>query len=147
MSPHPESARQPPDPADAAILRGCPFCELPIGSIIDQNPHALAFRDRYPVAQGHTLVIPRRHVRSPFDLDAEELAALWSLAALVRQSLADELSPDGFTIGVNDGAAAGQTVMHAHVHVIPRWNGDVADPRGGIRWVIPARAPYWDEPA
>jgi diadenosine tetraphosphate (Ap4A) HIT family hydrolase len=55
--------------------------------------------------------------------------------------------PDGFTIGVNDGAAAGQTVMHAHVHVIPRWNGDVADPRGGIRWVIPARAPYWDEPA
>ena len=147
MSPHPESARQRPNPAPAAVGGGCPFCELPPGSIVEQNQHALALRDRYPLAQGHVLVIPRRHVGSPFDLGPEELASVWSLVAQVRQSIAAERSPDGFTIGVNDGAAAGQTVMHAHVHVIPRWNGDVADPRGGIRWVIPARAPYWDGPA
>lgn len=125
----------------------CAFCDLPSGSIVEQSEHALAFRDRYPVAPGHTLVIPRRHVQSPFDLDAEELASLWTLVARVRRRLAAEFAPDAFTVGVNDGAAAGQTIMHAHVHVIPRRTGDVADPRGGIRWVIPARAPYWNEPA
>lgn len=121
----------------------CPFCNLPSGSIIEQNQHALAFRDRYPLASGHVLVIPRRHVESPFDLEPEEFASVWSLVAQVRGSLAAELGPDAFTVGVNDGVAAGQTIMHAHVHVIPRWTGDVPDPRGGIRWVIPAQAPYW----
>lgn len=128
-------------------MSACAFCDLPPGSVVGQNAHAIAFRDRYPVAAGHTLVIPRRHVQSPFDLSAAELASLWELVARVRRSLASELAPDGFTIGVNDGAAAGQTVMHAHVHVIPRTAGDVDDPRGGIRWVIPARAAYWDGPA
>lgn len=124
-------------------MTACPFCDLPSESVVDQNHHALAFRDRYPIAAGHTLVIPRRHVASPFDLAPEELAAVWSLVAQVRRSLAEEVAPDAFTIGVNDGVAAGQTIMHAHVHVIPRWVGDVRDPRGGIRWVIPEHAPYW----
>ena len=129
------------------IVNGCPFCDLPAGGVVERNQHALAFRDRYPLAAGHTLVIPRRHVESPFDLAPEELTALWSLVAQVRRSLASEFAPDAFTIGVNDGVAAGQTIPHAHVHVIPRWTGDVADPRGGLRWVIPTRAPYWNEPA
>jgi diadenosine tetraphosphate (Ap4A) HIT family hydrolase len=148
MSPHPEASQPAGFTAvDHPIVSGCAFCDLPPGGIVEQNPHALAVRDRYPIARGHTLVIPRRHVESPFELDPEELAAFWSLVADVRRSLAAQLTPDAFTIGLNDGVAAGQTIMHAHVHVIPRWNGDVANPRGGIRWVIPARAPYWDEAA
>ena len=103
--------------------------------------------DAYPLAPGHLLVVPTRHVESLFSLSPEDQTALWALVAEARELLIEELRPDGFNIGVNDGAAAGQTVAHAHVHVIPRREGDVPDPRGGIRWVIPDRAPYWqDEP-
>jgi diadenosine tetraphosphate (Ap4A) HIT family hydrolase len=108
-----------------------------------ESEFAVALADAYPVAEGHTLVIPRRHVASLFDLSEEEQAALWRLVALVRNELLAELRPDGFTIGVNDGPAAGQTVLHAHVHIIPRRQGDVPDPRGGVRWVLPQKAPYW----
>ena len=97
------------------------------------------------VAEGHSLVVPKRHVASLFDLPDEEQAALWRLVALVRGNLMAELKPDGFNFGVNDGSAAGQTVMHAHVHVIPRRKDDVADPRGGVRWIIPSKAQYWVE--
>ena len=68
---------------------------------------------------------------------------MWDLVSQVRARLVEDLQPDAFTIGVNDGVAAGQTVPHAHVHVIPRWGGDVPDPRGGVRWVIPGKADYW----
>jgi diadenosine tetraphosphate (Ap4A) HIT family hydrolase len=123
----------------------CPFCHLDIAGFTLENESAAAFPDAFPVAQGHTLIVPKRHVASLFDLTDEEQADLWRLVALVRGKLLAELRPDGFNLGVNDGAAAGQTVMHAHVHVIPRRKGDVADPRGGIRWVLPAKAPYWVE--
>ena len=92
---------------------------------------------------GHTLVVPRRHVASIFELTEEEWGAVWSMVGVVRRELADEEVPDGFNIGVNDGTAAGQTIAHAHVHVIPRRTGDVEDPRGGVRWVIPAKVRYW----
>jgi len=114
------------------------------GDVTEANAHAVAFADGYPVAAGHTLVVPRRHVASVFDLAAEEYAALWALVAAVRARLAARAGADGFTIGVNDGVAAGQTVGHAHVHVIPRRAGDVGDPRGGVRWVLPERAGYWE---
>jgi diadenosine tetraphosphate (Ap4A) HIT family hydrolase len=104
-----------------------------------------AFRDGYPKAEGHTLVIPKRHTASLFDLPDEEQASLGRLVALIRTKLAAELRPDGFKIGVNDGPAAGQTVPHARGHVIPRRAGDVPDPRGGVRWVIPAKAAYGAE--
>ena len=121
----------------------CPFCHLiASGSVTDVNAHAVAFADGYPVAAGHTLVVPRRHVASVFDLGPEEYAALWEVVGAVRRRLTADGCP-GFTIGVNDGAAAGQTVGHAHVHVIPRRAGDVDDPRGGVRWVLPERAEYW----
>jgi len=82
---------------------------------------------------------------SAFDLPEEEQVAVWKLVGLVRGKLMAELRPDGFNIGVNDGTAAGQTVLHAHVHVIPRRKGDAADPRGGVRWVLPKTARYWNQ--
>ncbi len=89
------------------------------------------------------LVIPRRHVPSIYKLTADEQSAVWSLVAEVRERLLTGLKPDAFTIGVNDGLATGQTVEHAHVHVIPRRKGDVPDPRRGIRWIIDNKANYW----
>jgi len=123
----------------------CPFCNPEASRIRLENEVALAILDGFPVAEGHTLVIPKRHVGSLFDLAVEEQADLWRLVALVRAGLLDGIKPDGFNVGVNDGVAAGQTVMHAHVHVIPRRSGDVADPRGGVRWVVPGKAAYWVE--
>ena len=120
----------------------CPFCNLPKQRIILQTGTTLVFFDSFPVTEGHTLVIPKRHVASIFELPAEELAALWEQMAVVRNLLAD-LKPDGFNIGVNDGVAAGQTIPHAHIHVIPRRKGDSPDARGGIRWVMPEKAKYW----
>ena len=123
----------------------CPFCCLEESRILLESEFALAFLDAFPITQGHMLVVARRHVASLFDLPEEEQAAVWKLVALVRERMMTDRKPDGFNIGVNDGAAAGQTVMHAHVHVIPRRRGDVADPRGGVRWVVPGKAPYWAE--
>jgi diadenosine tetraphosphate (Ap4A) HIT family hydrolase len=127
-------------------LDTCPFCTASPDRVTLENDHARAIRDGYPVAEGHTLVVPRLHVASVFDLGFAERAALWRLVSQVRTQLQGELNPDAFTIGVNDGVAAGQTVPHAHIHVIPRWRGDVPDPRGGVRWVIPGKADYWGKP-
>jgi diadenosine tetraphosphate (Ap4A) HIT family hydrolase len=127
-------------------LDACPFCTVSPDRITLKNEYALAFADGYPVAQRHTLVVPRQHVASVFDLGPVEQAAVWALVSEVRAQWQDYQHPDGFTIGVNDGVAAGQTVAHAHVHVIPRWHGDVPDPRGGVRWVIPGKADYWSRP-
>ena len=121
----------------------CPFCALPAARVLHTSPHGRAFRDAYPVSDGHTLVVPTRHVTTLWELSAEERADLWALVDEVREALTASHGPDGFNIGINDGAAAGQTVPHAHVHVIPRYAGDVEDPRGGIRWVVPERAKYW----
>ena len=124
----------------------CPCCTLPPSRIWLEGEHALAFEDGYPISPGHTLVIPKAHVPSLFDLPADKQAAVWAMVAKVRLALTDEHSPDAFNIGLNDGVAAGQTIMHAHVHVIPRFDGDVVDPRGGVRWILPDKAVYWDEP-
>ena len=88
-------------------------------------------------------MIPQKHVTSIFDLSEEDRAELWRVVEEVRRQLVRECRPDGFNIGLNDGQAAGQTVPHVHIHVIPRYAGDVVDPRGGIRWVIPEKADYW----
>ena len=95
------------------------------------------------MSPGHTLVIPRRHVASFFESTKEERAALLALLDAAREGLDRELRPDGYNIGVNDGAAAGQTVPHLHIHLIPRFSGDKQDPRGGVRWIIPDKADYW----
>lgn len=121
----------------------CPFCHPAPGTLVAESAHALAVRDAYPVSPGHTLVVPRAHAERLFDLPPEVQAEVWAMVARVREMLVAERAPAGFNIGVNDGASAGQTVPHAHVHVIPRYEGDVADPRGGVRWVVPERARYW----
>ena len=103
----------------------------------------MVIRDGFPVSPGHTLVIPRRHVGSLFDLETRERDALFDLLAAARRDLESELGPAGYNIGINDGPAAGQTVPHLHVHLIPRFAGDRADPRGGVRWIFPELADYW----
>jgi len=100
-------------------------------------------RDGYPVSPGHTLVIARRHVGSLFDLTEAEQIDLMALIGAAKKDLDAELRPDAYNIGVNDGAAAGQTVAHLHSHLIPRYRGDRPDPRGGIRWIFPEKADYW----
>ena len=121
----------------------CPFCALPPERIMRRTEHLVAIRDAFPVTPGHTLLIPRRHVVSLFSVTVLEWVELGQLLAEVRAALWGEFQPDGFNLGVNDGVAAGQTVMHLHVHLIPRYGGDQPDPRGGVRWIIPDKAQYW----
>ena len=121
----------------------CAFCELPPGRIVLSNKHGMVVRDAYPISPGHTLIIPRRHVGSFFDIDVAERDALLALLEEAKRRLDREFKADGYNIGINDGAAAGQTVAHLHIHLIPRYNGDRADPRGGVRWIIPEKAKYW----
>ena len=123
----------------------CPFCSLPADRVLLENDYALLIRDGFPVSEGHSLVIAKRHVASFFDLQAIEKAAVLQLLDEGRQALDRELSPDGYNIGLNDGESAGQTVMHLHVHLIPRYRGDADDPRGGVRWIFPGKAKYWKE--
>lgn len=122
----------------------CPFCTLPASRIVWESPRVLAVRDAYAVTPGHTLVIPKRHIETYFDATPDEQLEVWSAVEEVKRDLDATLEPkpDGYNIGFNAGEAAGQTVMHAHVHVIPRYRGDVEDPRGGVRGVIPERQKY-----
>ena len=124
---------------------GCVFCErIASGAYRWSNEHAVAFPDAFPISSGHTLVVSREHESELFALDEETRAAMWALVDVAQAELQVELSPDGFNVGVNVGEAAGQTVAHAHIHLIPRFAGDVPDPRGGIRRIIPEFAEYWD---
>ncbi|MCM2288105.1 MAG: HIT family protein [Sulfuritalea sp.] len=100
-------------------------------------------RDAYPISPGHTLIIPRRHVGSFFEIATEERDALLALLEEAKRHIDQEFQPDGYNIGINDGPAAGQTVAHLHIHLIPRYAGDRSDPRGGVRWVVPEKAKYW----
>jgi len=119
-----------------------PFSTIPPDEWIASNELAFAIRDKFPVTPGHSLVIPRRVVATWWEATRDEQRALLDLVEIVRQQLLAERRPAGFNVGFNAGEAAGQTVAHLHVHVIPRYDGDVPDPRGGIRWVIPAKANY-----
>jgi len=121
----------------------CQFCSLNTSRIIISNTHATAIYDGFPVSPGHSLIIPNRHIASFFEASKEEQSAMLELLSEMRQLLQQERNPAGFNIGINDGASAGQTVMHLHIHLIPRYNGDTKDPRGGVRWIMPDKAPYW----
>jgi len=116
----------------------CPFCDL-ADRIVSENAWSVSVRDLEPAADGHTLVIPKRHCASFFDLEPDEVQACFSLLQRERNALQGTLEPDGFNVGINDGVSAGQRVPHAHVHLIPRFLGDHPDTRGGIRHVIPTR--------
>ncbi len=123
----------------------CPFCTLPAKRVVAENDFAVLIRDAYPVSVGHCLVIPKRHIGSWFDTSEQERSAMLSLLDQAKAIVEKELAPRAYNIGINDGAAAGQTVPHLHMHLIPRFQGDHPDPRGGVRWVIPDKAKYWKD--
>ena len=121
----------------------CPFCNPDLDRVWFESENGAVIWDAFPLCKGHALVIPKRHYASIYEMPQEDQAAMWRLVAEARQRLQDELQPDGFNIGLNDGTAAGQTILHVHIHIIPRYEGDSADPRGGVRWVFPDKARYW----
>jgi len=114
-------------------LPKCIFCSELEREIIVENELAVAFLDKFPVNEGHTLVIPRRHMENFFEASMQEIEAINLLIFRVKDVLDERYKPDGYNIGINVGEDAGQTVFHLHVHVIPRYRGDVEDPRGGVR--------------
>ncbi|MBR4987349.1 MAG: HIT family protein [Methanocorpusculum sp.] len=118
----------------------CPFCGAE--DEVLGNELAYAKFDAYPVSPGHLLIIPRRHAADWFDLDSAEQQAILNLVSEAKLLLDEKYSPDGYNIGINCGEAAGQTIFHVHVHLIPRYAGDVEHPRGGVRGVIPAKRNY-----
>lgn len=128
-----EKKRDPNDP--------CLFCKDPRGVSI-QHELAYSARDSYPASPGHTVIIPRRHIASFFDLTPEEVAACMGLIKEEKKRIDEEFNPDGYNIGVNVGPAAGQSIFHVHIHIIPRYKGDVENPQGGVRHVIPKKAYY-----
>ncbi len=119
-----------------------PFFQVPPETHVASNALAFAIRDGFPVSPGHTLIVPRRLVATWFEATREEQVAMLELLDVVKAQLDAEFRPDGYNIGINVGPAAGQTVMHLHMHLIPRFAGDVPDPRGGIRHVIPGKGNY-----
>jgi len=128
---------------NAPLPPACPFCSMTGERVIARTELAVAIRDGFPVSPGHTLVIPVRHVGSLFETTDAERADCLALLDRARRILDEELQPAGYNIGINDGKAAGQTVPHLHIHLIPRYHGDQPDPRGGIRRIFPERARYW----
>ena len=123
-----------------------PFLERPTKDWLTSNRSAFAIPDGYPVSPGHSLVVPRRRIGNWWEATQEERADLVDLINEVKKLLDNRYSPDGYNVGFNDGPAAGQTIAHLHIHIIPRYQGDVPDPRGGIRNVIPERGNYLAEP-
>jgi ATP adenylyltransferase len=119
----------------------CAFCHLH-RPILAETALSLAFLDGFPVSKGHTLVIPKRHVLSIWDLSTKEYVDAFKLVRQVKEVLQERFEPQGFNIGVNCGEVAGQTVFHAHIHLIPRYDGDVPSPRGGVRNIIPGKGNY-----
>ena len=131
----------------------CPFCAIaqsPTNDpdhprIIAQNDHAIMIRDGFPVSPGHSLIIPKRHVGSYFKTTNDEKSCLQALLEQAKTQLDLEFSPAAYNVGINDGPAAGQTVPHCHIHLIPRYDEAGKDPRGGVRWVVAEKADYWSE--
>jgi len=121
----------------------CPFCTLQSNQILlYENDFCRAIFDNFPVSPGHLLIVPKKHIASYFDLSSEEQSYLWKTVNHCKTLLDDRYHPDGYNLGINVNDAAGQTVPHVHIHLIPRYTGDVANPRGGVRGVIPEKQKY-----
>jgi diadenosine tetraphosphate (Ap4A) HIT family hydrolase len=121
----------------------CPFCNPEAErELLAESATAYAILDKFPVNKGHALIIPKRHVADYFQLTFKEQSACWFMVDFVKPILQERFNPDGFNIGINVGEQAGQTVPHVHIHLIPRYSGDVPEPRGGVRGVIPDKRSY-----
>ena len=127
-------------------INNCPFCgienKVDKSRIIYEDSTWIAIEDGYPVSKGHTLLIPKRHCKTYFDLNYLELVSVGVTIGIVKMMLDTKYKPNGYNIGVNCGEASGQTIPHCHIHIIPRYNGDMEDPRGGVRGVIPSKQKY-----
>ena len=125
----------------------CIFCNEKKNNIVDENDHAYASYDPYPVSKKHCLIVPKRHVRNYFDLSEKEILACSQLIKSMKIKIEErDKSVKGFNIGTNSGKAAGQSIMHCHIHLIPRREGDVENPQGGVRSVIPLKQYYVRKP-
>lgn len=122
-------------------MNKCIFCELKNKGVFT-NELCYVIYDKYAVSQGHMLVIPKRHTYDYFDLTSNEKNDIWNMVDIVKTFLDKEYKPDGYNIGINNGKAAGQTIPHVHIHIIPRYNNDIKDPTGGVRGVIPDKMKY-----
>lgn len=121
----------------------CPFCGLSDKiELLSETATAFAFFDGFPVSKGHTLIVPKNHTANYFDLSVHEQRALWLLVNRCKNILETRFNPSGFNVGINVGEAAGQSIFHVHIHLIPRYDGDVENPRGGVRGVIPGKQNY-----
>jgi diadenosine tetraphosphate (Ap4A) HIT family hydrolase len=126
-------------------MKHCPFCYIEKNEYIEESELSFAKFDQYPVSYGHALIISKRHASNYFDLSEEEQIDMMALVARVKKQLDKKTGSLHYNIGINCGQDAGQTIDHVHIHIIPRFKGDVEDPRGGVRWIIPDKANYWDE--
>ncbi|MBZ2174836.1 HIT family protein [Schnuerera sp. xch1] len=120
----------------------CLFCNRQDLNIIAENELCFAIYDKYPVNLGHILIVPKRHYKNFFDSTEEEVTDIYKLAHKCKKILDDKYKPTGYNVGININESAGQTIMHLHVHLIPRYNNDVMDPRGGIRNLKSQLVPY-----
>ena len=128
-----------------AQTNACTFCNLSSDcEIICETATCVSFYDSYPVSPGHALIIPKRHVASYFELTKHEREAMNIMLLFVKKKIDERFHPDGYNIGINVNEAAGQSIFHVHMHLIPRYNGDVDNPRGGVRGVIPSKQNYGD---
>lgn len=124
-------------------MNDCPFCNIKDNvNVIYQDSSWIAVYDNYPVSKGHVLLIPKRHVKTYFELNYVELASVGVNIGIIKRILDKKFKPTGYNIGINCGESAGQTVPHCHIHIIPRYDGDVEDPRGGVRGCIPEKMKY-----
>lgn len=125
-------------------MKDCVFCQnfMPNKKPLLQNKLAIAYFDEFPVSKGHILIISKRHATTFFDLTKEEQISLITLLNECKEYIDKKYNPDGYNFGLNCGEFAGQSVMHVHMHLIPRYKGDVSNPRGGIRGVIPNKKNY-----
>jgi len=123
----------------------CIFCTFREERILSECEHTITFIDTYPATPGHTLIVPKRHFASFFEATEDELLAIGKAIQKAKVILDEEFSPDAYNIGINVGEAAGQSVDHLHVHVMPRYVGDVEDPKGGLRWILRNKANYWED--
>jgi diadenosine tetraphosphate (Ap4A) HIT family hydrolase len=122
--------------------KDCIFCNLKWFETIYENDACVAVYDKYPVNPGHVLVIPKRHIETCFDLKPYEVEKMYYAVMKAKEEIEKKFSPDGYNIGFNCGESGGQTINHCHMHIIPRYKGDVENPRGGIRGVIPNKKEY-----
>jgi len=121
----------------------CPFCHRDPARVLAEDDLTVIYKDGFPVSPGHTVIIPKRHFATLFEATEAEQQALLRALGEARSLLDRVHAPDGYNIGINHGRAGGQSVPHLHIHLIPRYEGDRDDPRGGVRWVLPGKAKYW----